>query len=74
MEIPAFCAELELFTTVTKTSTPTFMAFSLKFGDKRKFFHTIKNHTIGCYQTFVTTYLKSIDLMFKNMQTAGIGF
>ncbi len=35
MEVPAFSAELEPFTTVIKTSTTMFMAFSVKFGDKR---------------------------------------
>ncbi len=58
VNVPAFSAELQPFTTVTKTSTLTFMAFSLKFGDKRSFFNAVKNHTMGCYQTFVTTYFK----------------
>ncbi len=41
-----------------KNFYPYFMAFSLKFGDKRSFFHAVKNRTMGCYQTFVTTYFK----------------
>ncbi len=58
MELPAFSVELGPFTTVINTSTPNFIAFSLKFGDKRLFFHAVKNHTMGCFQIFVTTYFK----------------
>ncbi len=58
MEIPAFSAELDLFSTIIKTSTPTFMAFSLKFGDKWVIIPCYRKSYIGCYQTFVTTYFK----------------
>ncbi len=57
VEVPAFSVELEPFTTVVKTSTPNFMAFSLKFRDKRSIFHAVKNHTMGFYQTFVNLYI-----------------
>ncbi len=69
--LPAFYVELELFTTVTKTSTSTCMTFSLNFGDKGSSFHAVKKITQwDVIKPLVLHISKCIDPMFQNMQTA----
>ncbi len=63
-------AELEPFTTVIKTSTPNFIAFSLKCRDKRLFFMLTKITQWDFIKSLLLHISKCIDLMFQKMQTA----